>query len=101
MCCNLCRRTTNIKDASVSDNCVGATNAGVIRVGNIKLLTRNVSPSGAMQAEATELRTLKPSVSKELKYSTNAEEYILTPGKKRHLAIAPALPRHEWLQGLP
>ena len=54
-----------------------------------------------MQAKATESRTLKPSVSKELQYSTNVEDYILTPGKTRHLAIAPALPRHNWLQGLP
>ena len=57
--------------------------AGVTHAGHIKLLrvTRNVSPSGAMQAEATESRTLEPSISKELQYSTNAEEYTLTAGK--------------------
>ena len=101
MCCNLCPKTTKYQDAYVSDDYVGAANAGGIRVGNIMLLTGNVLPSGAMQAKATESRTLKPSVSKELQYSTNVEEYILTPGKTRHLAIAPALLRHNWLQGLP
>ena len=101
MCCNLCPRTTKYQDAYVSDDCVGAANAGDIRVGDIELLTGNVSPSGAMQAKATESRTLKPLVSKKLQYSTYVEEYILTPGKTRHLAIAPALPRHNWLQGLP
>ena len=51
MRCNLCPRTTKYQDAYVSDDYLGVANAGDIRVGNIKLLTGNVSPSGAMQAK--------------------------------------------------